>query len=98
MPQVEPVGAPGLARAVRAEDLLGDGGRLRAAETDDTDAGLARRGGNGSDSIGRVKPGHAGFGTFSWPSFFLAGEMITFLYRPSPRLVVFRSLSSWRAI
>ena len=79
VPQIEPVGAPGLAGAVGAEDPPGDGGRLRAAETNDAYARLARGGGNGGDGSGRVKPGHAGPAASSWPSFFLTGEMITFL-------------------
>ena len=79
VPQIEPVGAPGLAGSVGAEDAPGDGGRLRAAETDDADARLARGGGNGGNGIGRVRPGHAGPAASSWPSFFLTGEMITFL-------------------
>ena len=73
------MGTPRDVGPVGPEDFPGHGGRPGSAEPDDAQARLAGGRGNCGDGIGRIRLGHAGPAASSWPSFFLAGEMTTFL-------------------
>ena len=64
---------------MRAEEAAGDGNGLGAAQADDADPRLSRRGADSRNRIGRIRGSHAGPAAPSRLPFFLAGEITTFL-------------------
>ena len=77
--QIEPVGLPRGAGTMGMEEAAGDGKGPRAAQPDDADTRLTQGGADSRKGIGRIMRSHAGPAASSRLSFFLAGEMTTFL-------------------